>query len=471
MLFSSAEFILFFLPTVIIAISIVQVFSKSFILPFLLFFSFIFYSFGGAQYLPLLALSILVNYLIGNLLIKNRQRLILIGGIVFNLGLLAYYKYGNFLLDIFSGVTNLSVDFPDTKLPLAISFFTFQQIAYIVDSYNQKSTRCNFLEYSLFVTFFPQLIAGPIVKEQEILENIQDKKIQVTIDNITLGVSLFTLGLFKKVVFADGYAAIADPIFQQFSQSNPDLSTNFLLLGMFAYTLQIYFDFSGYTDMAIGLGHIFGFSLPINFNSPYKSSSIIDFWRRWHITLSNFLRDYIYFPLGGSRKGISRKYINLLIVMLLGGLWHGAGFNFIIWGGIHGVLLVINHSYNNQVKEYLSSKLNQTISWIGPAITFIAVSLAWIPFRLPGLQFIDYYNALFSKLNFDIVYSNQYLFVILGILICWIAPNSSRIFGLDGSNSLWKPKIRFALLTAFIYGIALIFVLEGEPYEFIYFEF
>jgi alginate O-acetyltransferase complex protein AlgI len=269
-------------------------------------------------------------------------------------------------------------------LPLAISFFTFQQITYLVDAYRGETREYHFLHYALFVTFFPQLIAGPIVHHREMLPQFARNTLyRLNAEHLAVGITIFALGLFKKVILADGIAVHATPVFDAAEAGFVTLTFFEAWSGALAYSLQLYFDFSGYSDMGIGLARMFGVRLPLNFNSPYKATSIIDFWRRWHITLSRFLRDYLYIPLGGSRKGEARRMTNLMITMLLGGLWHGAGWTFVLWGGLHGIYLVINHGWRKLIPAGNAGRLRKGAGW---TITMLAVVVAWVPFRAESLD-------------------------------------------------------------------------------------
>ena len=272
-------------------------------------------------------------------------------------------------------------------LPLAISFFTFQQIAYLVDAYQDKTHEYNFSHYCLFVVFFPQLIAGPIVHHKEILPQFLSTSWRPRLNDMAIGSTIFILGLAKKVLIADTLAIYANPVFL-LADAGADVSFIQAWIGALAYSFQLYFDFSGYTDMAIGLARMFGITLPLNFNSPYKATSIIDFWRRWHMTLSRFLRDYVYIPLGGSRKGTSQRYINLMVTMLIGGLWHGAGWTFVLWGGLHGVYLVVNHGWRNiyAMLGYPLGRDRMVWGFLSGLLTFIAVVIAWAVFRADSIE-------------------------------------------------------------------------------------
>lgn len=281
----------------------------------------------------------------------------------------------------------LGFNYTNIILPLAISFFTFQQIAYLVDAYRGEAREYSFLHYSLFVTFFPQLIAGPIVHHKEMLPQFaKNSTYKFHFSNFNIGLTIFIIGLFKKVVLADSIAIYSTPVF-----ASADAGNNITFFeawgGAIAYSLQLYFDFSGYADMAIGLAKMFGINLPLNFNSPYKSVNIIEFWRRWHMTLSRFLKDYLYISLGGNRKG--SKNLNLLLTMLLGGLWHGASYNFVIWGGLHGIFLIVNHGWQQFRHKVLNHDLKKsskagTLFSIG--FTFLSVTVAWVFFRAESLQ-------------------------------------------------------------------------------------
>jgi len=291
-------------------------------------------------------------------------------GIITNLSLLGYFKYADFFIDNINTLTQSNIPLLSLALPLAISFFTFQQIAYLIDSYRGETKEYDFLNYALFVTFFPQLIAGPIVHHREMMPQFFSKwNLVKQYKNIALGMFVFAIGFFKKVVIADTFSVWATNGFDKAE------TLNFIegWATSFSYTFQLYFDFSGYTDMAIGIALFFNIKLPNNFNSPYKALSIQDFWRRWHITLSNFLRDYIYIPLGGNRKGEFRTYSNLMITFLLGGLWHGAGWTFIFWGFLHGGALVIHRLWRK-----LNIKMNTLLAWF---VTFNFINFTWVFFR------------------------------------------------------------------------------------------
>ncbi len=377
MLFNSYPFIFAFLPlTFFIYFYLNSKRLTELSKGFLVFSSLFFYSWWNIAYLPLILCSMLFNYIIGVSLSKKQEhkkvskKTLLLIGISINLLSLGYFKYSDFFISNINAMTTLHVELLHLALPLAISFFTFQQIAYIVDSYRGETKEYDFLNYALFVTFFPQLIAGPIVHHKEMMPqfaNIRNKT--KNYKNIATGLFIFSIGLFKKVVIADTFAIWANA---GFDHSNV-LSFFEAWATSLSYTFELYFDFSGYTDMAIGAALLFNIKLPINFNSPYKAKDIQDFWRRWHITLSRFLRDYIYIPLGGNRKGKFRTYYNLMVTFILGGLWHGAGWTFVFWGSLHGVALVIHRLWKS-----FGFTMHRYLAWF---ITFNFVNIAWVFFR------------------------------------------------------------------------------------------
>ncbi|MEA2110936.1 MAG: MBOAT family protein [Campylobacterota bacterium] len=377
MLFNSYEFIFFFLPfTFFIYFYLLSQRLIAGAKGFLVFASLFFYSWWNVAYLPLILSSMLFSYVVGNSLnenfkkVKISKKALLSIGVVANLSLLGYFKYSDFFIENFNVAFSANVNLLHLALPLAISFFTFQQIAYLVDSYRGETREYDFLNYALFVTFFPQLIAGPIVHHKEMMPQFASRwNLAKNYKNIALGLFIFSMGLFKKVVIADKFAIWATNGF--------DVAQNLNILAAWAtslsYTFQLYFDFSGYTDMAIGTALLFNIRLPFNFNSPYKALNIQDFWRRWHITLSRFLRDYIYIPLGGNRKGSFRTYNNLMATFILGGIWHGAGWTFVFWGFLHGAALVIHRLWSN-----IGITMPKWLAWL---ITFNFINITWVFFR------------------------------------------------------------------------------------------
>jgi alginate O-acetyltransferase complex protein AlgI len=389
MLFNSPIFLFVFLPSTLVAYFFMgKVAGARAACGTLVIASLIYYGWWNTKYLLLIIPAIVVNaalgYILCNSMGKTRFRwAVLTFGICLNLGLLGYFKYANFFIANVNGVFGTGYNLGAIILPLGISFFVFQKIAFLVDAYRGYVRDFDLIGFFLFVTFFPQLIAGPIVHHSEVMPQFRRPEVsRFDALNFGIGISIFAIGLFKKIVIADTCSSWVDPIFAGFADKTvSDPATAWV--GAIAYTFQLYFDFSGYSDMAIGLGLMFNVRLPINFDAPYKAASIIDFWRRWHMTLSRFLRDYLYIPLGGSRKGPLRRHVNLMTTMLLGGLWHGAQWQFVVWGGLHGLMLMVNHGW-----RALSRKLSLPVGyghWLGLCITFFSIVTAWVLFRAPDL--------------------------------------------------------------------------------------
>jgi alginate O-acetyltransferase complex protein AlgI len=377
MLFNSAEFLLVFFPVTFAGFLLLVLYSSKGATIWLGLASLAFYAYWEIGNLPILLGSIAFNYGLGWLISRRAGtfagRVLLTLAVVINLVLLGYYKYGQFAVET-ANLAGFNFTVQKIILPIGISFFTFTQIAFLVDAYKGLVHDHSLARYVLFVTYFPHLIAGPILHHGEMIP--QFRKYVPEYAHVAVGLTVFVIGLFKKVVLADSAAVWVGPVF-----SAPDVSAVEAWAGVLAYAFQIYFDFSGYSDMAIGLSYILGVRLPLNFDSPYKATSIIDFWRRWHMTLSRFLRDYLYVPLGGNRKGPVRRYTNLLATMVIGGLWHGAAWTFVAWGALHGIFLVINHGW-----RLLAHRLGipEDATWrsvIGGPLTFVAVLIAWVFFR------------------------------------------------------------------------------------------
>ncbi len=506
MLFHEAIFIFLFLPIVLPAYFLCRLYlEKNSSILLLSVSSIIFYGYWDVKYVPLLFLSIIFNYFIGQNLIKrlDKNNIILFFGVFTNLSLLIFYKYSSMIIDnynIFFGF-NFTLNYPD--LPLGISFFTFLQIAYIVDCSKGKVTKTSFSSYFLFVSFFPHLIAGPLVHHKDLIPQFSLKYKKIA-ENISVGLIIFGIGLFKKLVLSEYVSVASDNMFNGVDNG---IMPSFVdaWIGVLSFTLLIYFDFSAYSDMAIGLSKMLGIRLPENFNSPYKSKNIIEFWRRWHITLSQFLKNYLYIPLGGNRHGDLKKYLNILIVMTLAGLWHGAGWTFVLWGSIHGFLLLINHYW--QKKNIFT--INHFISfWL----TFISIMIAWVPFRSSSIEstinvykgmfgqfgFIlpEHYNQIFPhsfteillKLGVEFAYlngfggKNQIIILILLLLFVMKLPNTQEIFqkykptlNTNTKNHptllRWEPNLQNAIILGMIFSYLLILVIQGKSGEFIYFQF
>jgi D-alanyl-lipoteichoic acid acyltransferase DltB (MBOAT superfamily) len=388
MLFSSWQFIFLFLPATLAGFFLIPTQPTWPRKIWLLAASLFFYGYWKIEYIPLLLISIGGNYAVAELITRHRQHraatVAIIIGVSLNLLLLGYYKYTNFILHALGRVAHHEFGRLDIILPLAISFFTFTQIGYIVDVYRNQSLHYRFLDYALFVVFFPHLIAGPIVRHWEIIPQFAQRALKVNRADMGAGLALFLIGLYKKVLLADSLSGYVGIVYGA-AASGTAISWFDGWLGTLAYALQIYFDFSGYSDMAIGLARMFGIKFPINFHSPYQATSINEFWSRWHITLTRFLREYLYFPLGGNRCGPWRHAVNIMITMLLSGLWHGAGWTFVIWGGLHGSYLVVAHQWH-RFKKWRGWRLEHW-SYRLPAValTFVAVLVAWVFFRSPNL--------------------------------------------------------------------------------------
>lgn len=386
MLFNTKLFILGFLPLAVGGYLAFGQLGRRAALAWVLCCSLVFYAWWKPVLVLLLATSILLNFFLGKWIIAGKHgRAWLVAGLAFNLGLLGFFKYANF----FSSLLGLPPPFGGVFLPLGISFFTFQQIMYLVDTHCGDIGAVPFLDYACFISFFPHLIAGPIVRPRHILPQIAAvQPLLAWRERLAEGGEIFLLGLAKKLVLADGLARFADPGFAAAARHDP-ISLIEAWVALLAYSLQIYFDFSGYSDMAIGLARMFGIHFPINFSSPYQARDISDFWRRWNMTLSGFLREYLYIPLGGNRHGEGRRIFNLMLTMLLGGLWHGAALRFVLWGGLHGAFLVL-HGWSKR----LGVRLPALLSW---AMTLLCVMLAWVPFRAAGFApAMDFYRGLFG---------------------------------------------------------------------------
>ena len=397
------------------------------------------------------------------------------------------WESDNFFVDNLNSISGSNIVFEQVILPLAISFFTFQQIAYLVDTYRGETREYSFLHYCLFVTFFPQLIAGPIVHHKEMLPQFaKDSLYRLRSKNLAIGFTIFAIGLFKKVMIADNISVYATPVFSA-AEAGAILTFFEAWTGAIAYSLQLYFDFSGYSDMAIGLARMFGVRLPLNFSSPYKSTSIIEFWRRWHMTLSRFLRDYLYIPLGGSRAGRLRRYKNLMITMVLGGFWHGAGWTYIIWGGMHGVYLLINHGWIEFRKSLFADKVHpiffRKIGWF---LTITAIVVAWVPFRAESSEAAISMLTSMSGLNgMGVDSPKHFLIAIFLLLVTTIIPSNTQqimrnykpafeTYNADKSlindkQLQWNPTAIWSIVISLMFIISLL-SLSSES-EFLYFQF
>lgn len=392
MLFNSPEFLFVFLPVTLLGFFLVARLGQGFAAAWLGLASLVFYGWWNVTVLPLLVGSIMVNYALGRTLAAataggRPNKPLLVAALAANLALLGYFKYADFFLgtvnQLLAGWLPRPLPLFDIILPIGISFYTFTQIAFLVDCWQGKVRETRFVHYLLFVSYFPHLIAGPIIHHGQIMPQFRDPAIyRARAASFFTGLTIFGVGLAKKIVIADGLADFADPFFAA-AAAGETIRLIDGWAGALAYSFQLYFDFSGYAEMAIGISLLFGITLPVNFASPYKAASIIEFWRRWHISLSTFLRDYLYVPLGGNRKGEPRRYLNLAATMLLGGLWHGAALTFVAWGAIHGGLLVLNHLWRQFGWPTAAPGALRRLA--GVAATFIAVVFAWVVFRADSL--------------------------------------------------------------------------------------
>jgi alginate O-acetyltransferase complex protein AlgI len=499
MLFSSYTFLFQFLPAAILAFAAARRHSPRAGIMVLAGASLFFYGAWRPIYLLLLIASIAMNFSLG-LRMNDPVRCRTIGsiGVAINLAVLCYFKYTGFLIDTISALSGIQLPFSGIILPLGISFFTFQQIAYLVDIMRGAKVERDIVSYVLFVSFFPHLIAGPLVHHAEMIPQFKRSRTGRSAILAARGLAIFVAGLFKKVVIADSLVQFVSPVFAHLDNGG-GVTMPWGWLAILAYTLQIYYDFSGYSDMAVGLALLFGIRLPVNFRSPYQAASIVDFWRLWHITLSRFLRDYLYIPLGGNRLGERRRYINLMVTMLLGGLWHGAGWNFLVWGGLHGVYLSINHlwrEWRGDPRASTPGLATKGLSWL---ITFFAVVIAWVFFRaktmagawlmLGGLFGFEAGHSTYSPpgilrlMGLPILVGEERLLligscaVLLALAIALYLPNVPQIFGYreyrqapeHGPFVSWRPNAVWALVTA----LALTSSLFGmwQRLEFLYFQF
>lgn len=495
MLFNSYGFVLLFLPLVLAGYFLLgQRGQFRAALAWLVATSFFYYGWWNPSYLVLLACSILLNYATGAYLGRADQparRSVLTVSVVVNLVALGYYKYGVFFLESLLAITGRTATLEPIILPLAISFYTFQQVAYLVDAYRGEAREYSLVDYCLFVMFFPQLIAGPIVHHKEILPQFANRRVfQPDAANLSIGITIFVIGLCKKVLLADNLAAIGNPVFAAAQQGwSPTMAEAWI--ASLAYTLQLYFDFSGYSDMAIGIGRMFGILIPLNFNSPYKAYNIIDFWRRWHMTLSRFLRDYLYIPLGGNRRGPVRRYANLMITMLLGGLWHGAGWTFVFWGGLHGMYLAINYAWQGLCKSWgLAPGPGHWWSRIpGRLLTFLVVVVAWVFFKAESFSAAS--AMLQSMFGLQGWSASATLFrmgdaypVLLGLFVVAALPNTQEFmaafrpaFDFDPAalsktskrRLSWQPHPAFAVLAGL--GLLAALICLPRASDFIYYQF
>lgn len=508
MLFNSYEFLLLFLPVTMAGYFVIGRSSQSMAAAWLAAASLFFYGWWDVRYLTLLTGSIVGNFVLGKAIAVRSQcaegKRLLALAVTTNLLLLAYYKYADFFIATTNAITGWQLNLLHVVLPLGISFFTFTQIAFLVDAYRGLAKEYHFVNYVLFVTYFPHLVAGPVLHHKEMMPQFEmTRNYRPHASDLAIGVTLFVIGLAKKVLIADNLADYSGGVFD----SKQQVSFFVAWGGTLAYGLQLYFDFSGYSDMAIGLSRLFGVRLPLNFNSPYKAPNIVEFWRRWHMTLSRFLRDYLYFPLGGNRQGRLRRHCNLMATMLLGGLWHGAGWNFVIWGGLHGLFLVINHAWQS-LRPAIGNptRLARTLS---VSLTFLCVTFAWVFFRspdvpsavrvlsglagldgvllpaslvsrVPGMQSIIDTIGLGTFLGGTTKFITNWMWVCAAGVVAFACPNSQELlrryrpaFRNQPSTAtlslLWRPTSRWAWYIGTLFALCVLSL--SRPSEFLYFQF
>lgn len=470
MIFNSFIFLFAFLPVAFIVYWLLR--GKQVRYLWLTAMSYIFYGYWNWRFIFLMLLVTTVDFALGLFIdraVTSKKRKILLSlSIITNLGLLGFFKYFNFGLDalrIMSSTFGLDLALPILSiiLPVGISFYTFQSMSYTIDIYRkQLSPTKNFLEFACFVSLFPQLVAGPIVRFREIVSDLENIDKLEKSKAMHKGINFFVIGLAKKVLLADSIALIINPMFNNYAL----LGTVGAWLAVLGYTYQLYFDFSGYSDMAVGLGYLFGFRFPQNFNSPYKAINISDFWRRWHISLSTWLRDYLYIPLGGSRLGNTRTYVNLLLTMLLGGLWHGANWTFVVWGGYHGALLALYKAFQKQYDQ-LPVALQKSL-------TFLLVIIGWVFFRSTDFSMA---NSLLRKMfnlkklfdlnsNFWLATFSPHLWLMALLTAAFLLAHFTK----NTFEIRWKVKLVHAALLGFIFVLALIFM-NYKQSVFLYYQF
>jgi alginate O-acetyltransferase complex protein AlgI len=502
MLFNSLAFLFLYAPISIAGFYLLGTHSPRKALIWLGGMSLVFYSVWYPLHTVILLVSIVANFFAGILISRaepdalfSRKRVMLLA-VGLNLLALCYYKYFGFFGNMAASAFNLPVTISAIALPLGISFFTFTQIAYLVDTCEGKVREHDFTRYLLFVTYFPHLVAGPIIHHKDVMTQFaQPATFRFNDVNFSLGCAIFIIGLFKKVAIADNISTLVAPVFD-LGEIGAPLGQATAWAGALAYTAQLYFDFSGYSDMAIGLSMMLNVRLPFNFNSPYKSRSIVEFWRRWHISLSTFLRDYLYIPLGGNRFGNRRRYINMGITMVLGGLWHGASWTFIVWGALHGSYLAINHFWREHLppSPFFRSRWFSGFGWI---LTLLAVIVGWAVFRAQtmggALRMLGAMSGLAASSEQPVLLASGVTmnlglaFAAIAVLMAitmW-APNSQQIAarllrnpdtflhwerGAPVDAGVWDP-VPFARTLAFgvLLGAAMMCI--SRPSQFLYFNF
>jgi alginate O-acetyltransferase complex protein AlgI len=484
MVFSSSIFLFYFLPVFLVVYFLVDRKYKNGVA---LLASLLFYGFGSPKFLLVLLISILTDYFLVREISKSeeprRQKLFLVFSIILNIGLLAFFKYANFFIENFNALLSVFGSSPirwtKVVLPIGISFFTFQKMSYSVDVYRKTSAPLkNIADYALFIMLFPQLIAGPIVRYNEIADQIVDRQVNETTDNRILGFYRFVIGLSKKMLIANILAEYVD---QVFALPTTEIGLSTAWLGILAYTFQIYFDFSGYSDMAIGIGQMIGFKFPENFNNPYISRSVTEFWKRWHITLGSWMMDYLYIPLGGNRKGKRRTYLNLWIVFFLSGLWHGAAWNFVAWGAYHGLFICFDKLLSGK-RKVESGKFSVFHSPLSTIFTFLIVMIGWVLFRADTLGYAAHYigamfgangstPALFVNSQFVTILVIAAFFSFIGLVPCTKLKSKLEKFSSFRFHLSTSRCILVGLVMIILLMLSASFILKGSFNPFIYFRF
>jgi alginate O-acetyltransferase complex protein AlgI len=473
MVFSSSIFLFYFLPIFLAVYYLTKPAYRNLIA---LIFSTVFYAWGAPDFVITVFATMVLDYFIVKGITQNigNRKLLLILSVIINIGLLAYFKYANFFVEnansLLSSFGAKPSKWVEVALPIGISFFTFQKMSYTIDVYRKTSAPLkSFVDYAMYILLFPQLIAGPIVRYNDIATQITDRSAADTYDNKLAGLLRFAIGLAKKMLIANTLAVKVDEIFAMAPET---LSTEMAWLGVIAYSFQIYYDFSGYSDMAIGIGKMIGFKFPENFNNPYISTNITEFWRRWHMTLGSWMRDYLYIPLGGNRvKSKFRLYANLWVVFAISGLWHGAAWNFVVWGVFHGLFLVLDRLFLIKVTEKIG-KLPSIL------ITYFIVLIGWVIFRAESLDYAgSYISRMFAFAGSDkfVYFDNKFwFFIVIGILFAFI---TAFKFGRNVENWFFsKNHFRFELIPVMIIIIGLLYlsaahIAIGGFNPFIYFRF
>ncbi|HMR29746.1 MAG TPA: MBOAT family protein [Geminicoccaceae bacterium] len=486
MLFNSPVFILGFLPITLLLFVALRRTGERGPMLLLLVASLVFYGWWDWRFLPLLLASICANHLLAGRILSAAgmaaSRRWLAIGIVANLAVLGWFKYAMFVAGVLGDLAGRPLGVGTVLLPIGISFFTFKQIAYLVDVHRGLVVERDPARYGLFVTFFPDLLAGPLVHHRELTPQLAVLGSRPFLPDLAVGASIFVIGLAKKLLVADTLALTATPLFDE-AAAGAGLGLVAGWAAATAYALQIYFDFSGYSDMAIGIARMFGVVLPLNFASPYKAASIVEFWRRWHISLSRFLRDYLYVPLGGNRKGPARRYLNVFVTMLLGGIWHGAGWTFVLWGALHGAMIAVGQAWSRRPGHRPMPRA------AGVALTLSAVIVAWVPFRAADLATTwSIWASMIGRhgLGAEPLAGAGLAGILCGLAVALAAPNTQTLFrghrpglvspgyasGIEdspGPAPAWSFGLGHALLVGALFGLCLVKL--NDVSEFIYFQF